>query len=50
MRFALFLMLLCLAGCKTNPPPPPPNSGVAIDVPGVRIRVADRPDLDETRR
>ena len=44
MRRLLLLALLCLASCKhTPPPPPPPPGGVSIDVPGVRIRVADSP-------
>jgi hypothetical protein len=39
MRRFLILALFCsLTACKSNSPPPPP-SGVAVDVPGVHIRV-----------
>jgi hypothetical protein len=41
MRRVLLLALVCLASCKHTPPPPPPQNGVAIDVPGVHIRVQD---------
>jgi hypothetical protein len=40
----LGVCLLCLAGCKTSSPPPSNGPGVSVDVPGVRIRVADSPD------
>jgi len=33
----------CLTGCRT-PEPPPQAGGVRIDVPFVRIRVADSPE------
>lgn len=36
----LLLSLLCLAGCKSQPPPPP-NSLVNVSVPGVRVNVRD---------
>ncbi len=41
MRCLLLLVLVCLASCKHTPPPPPPQNGVAVDVPGVHIRVQD---------
>ena len=41
MRRVLLLALVCFASCKHTPPPPPPQNGVAIDVPGVHIRVQD---------
>lgn len=41
MRRLLLLAVVCLASCKHTPPPPPPQNGVAIDAPGVHIRVQD---------
>ena len=45
VRHLLMLSVLCLAACKSAPLSPPPPGGVAIDVPGVKIRVADNPTV-----
>jgi hypothetical protein len=49
-HFLWIIAIFCLAGCRTPPPPAPPG-GVNIDVPFVKIRVADSPPpivVDET--
>jgi hypothetical protein len=38
-RIIILLGLLCLAGCRSNPPPP--NSSVNVTAPGVNVSVQD---------